>query len=131
MPRILHRRPNSGFVKYPNDFGKRIIDGTARFRTRCDMLVGPCACGLTHQENDDFVKDLLCDYDAIIETINLVAVDGRVLIPRYWHKPGLHRYCDTLVGSCACGSTHKATEAWVIELLATHGAKILGVESAT
>jgi hypothetical protein len=129
MPRILHRRPASGFVKYPNDFGKRIIDGTARFRTRCDMLVGPCACGHTHQEGDSFVKELLCDYDAEIETINLVAIDGKVFMPRYWKKPEFHECCNTLVGDCSCGKTHKVNERWIVELLKAHGAKILGCET--
>lgn len=129
MPRILHRRPASGFVRYPDDFGKRIIDGTARFRTRCDMLIGPCACGHTHQENDNFVKELLRDYEAEIEVINLVVTDDRVPMPRYWKKPEYHRYCDVLVGSCACGETHKVNERWVVDLLKDHGAKILGCDT--
>jgi len=130
MTRILHRRPASGFVKYPDDFGKRIIDGTARFRTRCDMLIGPCACGHTHQESDSFVKELLDNYAAEIEAINLVAVDGRVSMPRYWKKSDeYHRNCDTLVGDCSCGRTHKVNERWVVDLLASHCAKILGCDT--
>lgn len=127
MPKILHRRPQSGFVKYPKDFEKRMVDGTARFRTKCDMLVGPCACGFVHQESDSHVQVRLDDYDAEIEPINLtVAEDGKVYIPRYWFRPRGHEQCTVLSGECACGVTHTANEEWVQRLLRDHIAKILG-----
>lgn len=122
---ILKRRPNSGFVAYPLHFEKRMVDGTARYRTRCDMLVGPCACGHVHQEDDEFVHDLLQYYGVTIETLNLTVKDGKVYIPRYWIKAVNHENCDVLSGPCKCGNTHKANEWWVVELLAAHGAKIL------
>jgi len=123
---ILKRRAKSGFVNYPKSFEKRIIDGTARFRTKCDMLIGPCACGGVHQENDDFVRELLAYHSAVIEPLNLtVSEDGRVLLPRYWYKPRGHERCTVLSGRCDCGQTHTANEQWVVELLATHNAKIL------
>jgi hypothetical protein len=123
----LARRKNSGFVNFPKSFDKRIIDGTARFRTKCDMLVGPCSCGGVHQENDGFVKELLQENNAQIDPINLtVADDGKVYMPRYWYKPRRHELCNVLSGHCACGEKHTANEAWVLWLLEQHGAKILG-----
>jgi hypothetical protein len=125
--KILKRRRSSGFVKYPKDFDKRIIDGTARFRTKCDMLVGPCACGGVHQEHDDWVKGMLTDNDAAIEALLLAPEEnGTVLIPRYWLKPRGHERCTVLSGRCACGRRHTANERWVIDMLLQHGAKIAG-----
>jgi len=124
---ILHRRSASGFVQYPKEFGNRLIDGTARFRTKCDMLVGPCSCGAVHQENDAFVQQMLEAYNASIEQINLiVSDDGKVYIPRYWAKSFRHELCNVLSGICNCGVTHTANENWVIKLLELHSAKILG-----
>ncbi len=125
--RILKRRPQSGFVKYPKDFEKRIIDGTARFRTRCDMLVGPCSCGGVHQEDDGFVRELLDDNDAVIELIELtVSKDGKVYIPRYWIKPRGHESCNVISGSCNCGKVHTANEQWAVELVVKHKAQVVG-----
>jgi len=126
MPdQILKRRPDSGFVPYPKHFEKRMVDGTARYRTRCDMLVGPCACGGVHQETDGFVQEALSYYGATIETINLQIKNGKVYIPRYWLKVTGHENCDVLSGACKCGDIHTANEWWVVELLKAHGATIL------
>ncbi|MFA5344715.1 MAG: hypothetical protein WC315_00335 [Candidatus Omnitrophota bacterium] len=125
--KILKRRLSSGFVKYPKDFDRRIIDGTARFRTKCDMLVGPCACGGVHQEHDDWVQQLLGDNDAVIEPLMLAPEEsGIILIPRYWLRPRGHERCTVLSGRCACGRNHTANERWVVDLLASHGAKLIG-----
>jgi hypothetical protein len=124
---ILKRRSKSGFVNYPKSFDKRIIDGTARFRTKCDMLIGPCACGGVHQENDDFVRELLFGNTATIEPMTLpVGDNGCVTMPRYWYKPRGHERCTVLSGLCACGKRHAANEQWVVDLLATHNATIVG-----
>lgn len=124
---ILKRRSKSGFVNYPKSFDKRIIDGTARFRTKCDMLVGPCACGGVHQENDGFVRELLADHAVTIEPMTLTVGDnGCVTMPRYWYKPRGHERCIVLSGLCACGKRHAANEQWVVDLLAAHNATIVG-----
>jgi hypothetical protein len=127
----LKRRANSGFVQYPKTFEKRIIDGTARYRTKCDMLVGPCSCGGVHQEHDDWVRRLLTVNDSEIEQLTLAPEDdGTVHIPRYWLRPRGHERCTVFSGSCACGRTHTANENWIQVLLANHGAKIVGCPEA-
>lgn len=125
--RILNRRKSSGFVKYPKDFEKRIIDGTARFRTKCDMLVGPCACGGVHQEHDDWVNRILADNNSAIEQLTLAPEEnGTVLIPRYWIKPRGYECCNVLSGQCDCGRIHAANERWVLTMLRQHESKIVG-----
>jgi hypothetical protein len=128
--KTLKRRASSGFVSYPKDFEKRVVDGTARFRTRCDMLVGPCSCGGVHQESDGWVEEVLEQYDATIEQLTLAPEDdGRVLIPRYWQKPRDHAHCNVLVGHCACSRTHRASETWVRTFVSQHCAKLVGCEA--
>jgi hypothetical protein len=125
----LKRRPSSGFVKYPKAFPKRIVDGSARFRTKCDVLVGPCACGGIHQENDGWVVRLLRHHDATIDQLALAPEeDGRILLPKYWTRNGTAANCDTLIGKCACGRTHTAEEEWVHRQVAQHCAHLVGVE---
>jgi hypothetical protein len=127
--KTLKRRQHSGFVKYPNDFEKRIVDGTARFRTRCDMLVGPCACGGVHQEHDSWVRGLLEEYAVDIEPFELKPDEnGFVKIPRYWIKPNSHLDCTMLIGPCRCGRVHSMGEDWVILLVQAHKAKLEGCE---
>ena len=122
---VLKRRPKSGFVLFPNDAERRIIDGSARFRTRCDMLVGPCACGGVHQEHDEWVQDILRDNNHTIETLVLRPSFGRVVqIPRYWIKSAEHHDCNVLHGNCNCGLNHTANECWVTALLIEHDAVI-------
>lgn len=128
----LKRRQSSGFVKYPKAFPKRVIDGSARYRTKCDMLVGPCSCGGVHQENDGWVLRLLRSHDATIDQLALAPEDdGRILMPKYWKKPSMRLECDTLIGRCACGRTHTVEEEWVHKLLAAHCAHLVGVEIPT
>jgi len=132
MARITLKRRCSGFVKYPKDFEKRIATGTARFRTRCDMLVGPCACGCVHQEDDQWVQDTLCQYDAEIETWVLQSnCYGEVKLPRYWLRPSNHNLCTVLIGRCACGKIHIGSEKWVLTLLKKHNAVIEHLETNT
>jgi hypothetical protein len=125
----LKRRQSSGFVKFPKAFPKRVIDGSARYRTKCDVLVGPCACGGVHQENDGWVRRLLQQHDATIDQLALAPEDdGRTLIPKYWTRPRGHEGCDTLLGGCACGRTHIVEEEWVHKLVVSHTAHLVGVE---
>ena len=125
MANILVRRPGSGFVQYPKQCPLRWGDsGTSTFRTHCDMLVGPCACGAMHQEHDNWVRQLLDCFNLKIETLFLTPRKGVVRIPKYWTKHRYHTGCDTLVGPCACGKTHTADEGWVKDLLNLHVAKI-------
>ncbi len=123
--KTLKRRASSGFVKFPTEFSKRTVDGCARFRTRCDMLVGPCACGHVHQESDDWVQDLLERNGVEIDSLELSPTDGIVYMPRYWNKSNGHRECTVLSGRCACGKIHTANERWVVNLLSEHNARII------
>ena len=123
---ILNRRPKSGFVLYPKQVEKRVVDGTARFRTRCDVLVGPCACGGVHQEDDPWVQHLLQHGNFSIEPLVLHPQNGSVKIPRYWVKPRFHQSCTVLQGPCSCGATHIVGERWVQDLLMAHYAIIEG-----
>ena len=131
---ILHRRPKSGFVNYPPFFQKRMVDGRARFMTKCDMLIGPCACGYTHTEWEGWVVDMLDMYNAQVEVLILWGEElgdrGMVVeIPGYW-KQGRNwerPRCDVLVGQCVCGRTHATSERWVATLLTKHRAVILNM----
>lgn len=119
--KILKRRPGSGFVNYPKEFEKRIIDGTARHRTKCDMLVGPCACGGVHQENDAWIQKALQTYHAELEPLILRPDEnGVVHCPRYWARSPEHACCTVLSGFCKCGQRHTANEQWVLDLLKQH-----------
>lgn len=127
--KTLQRRPKSGFVLYPKKIKDRIIEGTARFRTRCDMLVGPCACGNVHQEYDNWVQEFLEYHNFTIEPFVIYPEDdGTVKIPRYWIKP-LHRQsCTVLKGHCACGHTHTLNVVGIRKLLEQHNTVIFGYE---
>ena len=61
-PRVLRKYLRSGMVPWPADWTFRRFNGS----TPCDMLVGPCACGATHNENEDWVRDVLAAHDTII-----------------------------------------------------------------
>lgn len=131
---ILQRRPKSGFVNYPPFFQKRMVDGRARFMTKCDMLIGPCACGYSHVEWEGWVVDMLQMYNCQVEILLLWGTElgdrGMVVeIPGYW-KQGRnweHSRCDVLVGQCTCGRTHATSERWVKNLLDKHRAVILNM----
>src|SRR5574340_864277 len=124
--KTLNRRPATGFVQYPKDFERRIIDGSARFRTKCAMLVGPCSCGYVHQESDYYVLDCLEHYYRCIEPLILVTDTDYIPIPRYWQKPSSHENCNVLSGQCRCGKVHAPDEGWVKTLLAEHVSRIGG-----
>lgn len=132
----LPRRPKSGFVNYPRFFQRRMADGRARFMTNCDMLIGPCACGYTHDESTDWVQDLLQSYNCKVEPLILWSVEliGRGLvveIPGYWKQcrrwNSRRTNCDVLVGKCSCGTVHTPRATWVKNLLNMHGAVILNM----
>jgi len=130
--KTLKRRPKSGFVLYPKEIEDRIIEGTARFRTRCDMIVGPCACGNVHQEHDNWVQEFLEYHNFSIEPLIIYPEeDGTVKIPRYWLKP-IHRHsCTVLKGHCACGRTHTLNVAGIRKLLEQHNTVIFGYEPSS
>lgn len=48
------------FVKYPSNWRPQMRHtGKRRFDTYCDLIVGHCACGDRHTEEDDWVIDQL------------------------------------------------------------------------
>ncbi|GMU26199.1 MAG: hypothetical protein AMXMBFR16_11040 [Candidatus Uhrbacteria bacterium] len=133
MPtKTLNRRPATGFVNYPKDWSKRVVEGTARFRTKCDMLIGPCSCGHVHQEHDGWVREYLENYGCDIQTLGIAPEDdGTYRIPRYWQRPRGHEDCNVLVGPCRCGRTHNAREVWVRQSLSDHYSTLVGCTDLT
>lgn len=129
----LLRRPKSGFVVYPKYIPKRMVDGRARFMTKCDMLVGPCACGYTHNEYDGWVRETLQYQNLRFEPLILWGEKQQrgmvVEIPAYWKecRNWQRSRCDVLVGQCTCGHIHSIQENWVKEQLNRHGAVILNL----
>lgn len=71
MATLLHRTGSKGqFVLYPADFSPQWRDPVnRRYQTKCDMLVGPCACGRRHCADDEDVMDNLECRDCKIETL--------------------------------------------------------------
>ncbi len=123
MERLV-RRKDSGLVPFPKHWPNRILGGRATYQTKCDMLVGPCSCLMTHLEYHEDTIYLLREYEAKIEPLVLRRKsDGSILVPKYWlqsdHMPGHHSH---LVGDCTCGKTHTGTESWVRNLLDKHTA---------
>jgi hypothetical protein len=56
------------FVAYPKHWDQRMVNtGLRRHMTRCDMLVGNCACGQRHFEDDEWVEECLRFYHDTIE----------------------------------------------------------------
>ena len=56
------------FVKYPKHWRKRMRDNHGRrFQTSCDMVVGKCACGLTHEQG--LWDNELHHYEDTVETL--------------------------------------------------------------
>lgn len=67
---ILRRFGHKGqFVKYPAKWSHRMIHtGKRRFDTSCDLLVGICACGERHTEDEEWIQELLQHHRSRIET---------------------------------------------------------------
>ncbi len=67
---ILKRFGHKGqFVKWPVKWEKRMPHtGKRRFDTYCDLLLGICACGDRHCEGEDWLVDLLQQYNCCIES---------------------------------------------------------------
>ncbi|MHC4188394.1 MAG: hypothetical protein ACYSUB_01740 [Planctomycetota bacterium] len=67
---VLKRFGHKGqFVKYPDKWPRRMLHtGKRRFETSCDLLVGICACGERHQENEEWIEDMLRNSNSRIET---------------------------------------------------------------
>jgi hypothetical protein len=121
----LKRRPYSGFVPYPKNWERRVISGRATFQTKCDMLIGPCACGYTHRETDCWVDEALEQYDAEIEPLILRIQNGEILLPKYWEQVGNNgKMCSHLVGPCACGTIHLPSDKRTRDLLRAYMAVI-------
>jgi len=127
----LKRRECSGFVKWPHEFGNRLLSGSATYQTKCDMFVGPCSCGHTHRETDSDVYELLDDFEVEIETLVLVPRRGEVRIPKYWEDINLtgRCRCSHLMGACNCGETHTGKEAVIKTIMRRHYTRIEHEES--
>ncbi len=56
------------FVKWPSDWqGRMAHTGKRRFDTYCDLIVGMCACGNRHREGEEWLNEMLMQYDCCIE----------------------------------------------------------------
>lgn len=57
------------FVKYPAGWRPTMRHtGKRRYDTYCDLIVGYCACGDRHSENNEWVQEMLKDTRCRIET---------------------------------------------------------------
>lgn len=59
--RAVIPRLSNGCVPWPGGWPRR-----ANPVTECDMLVGPCACGAWHSEDEEWVQQLLLEHNARI-----------------------------------------------------------------
>lgn len=68
--RVLKRFGHKGqFVKYPIKWQRRMVHtGKRRFETGCDLIVGICACGERHTEDDGWVREMLEHHHCRVET---------------------------------------------------------------
>lgn len=67
--KTLQRFGHKGqFVKYPSDWRPRMQHtGKRRFDTYCDLIMGHCACGDYHSEENEWVRDMLESNNSRIE----------------------------------------------------------------
>lgn len=57
------------FVKYPAKWQRRMQHtGKRRFDTHCDLLIGICACGERHSEDESWIRDMLRHQNMCIES---------------------------------------------------------------
>lgn len=57
------------FVEYPAKWQRRIAHtGKRRFDTSCDLLVGTCACGERHYEEEPWIRDMLWQHNSCVES---------------------------------------------------------------
>jgi hypothetical protein len=57
------------FVAYPDKWQRRMVHtGKRRYDTSCDFIVGFCACGLRHTEDEGWVRELLHIHNNRIES---------------------------------------------------------------
>jgi len=61
--KILTKNKQSGMIPRPSDW----LDRQYNCNEPCDMLVGPCACGSTHVETEEQVKDILLKHNTVIK----------------------------------------------------------------
>lgn len=63
-PPIVLEKGSTGFVPWPDDW----TDFHYNARTEpCDTLVGPCACGAWHTEDETWVQEALTRHNAVIK----------------------------------------------------------------
>jgi len=56
------------FVKYPLKWARRMAHtGKRRYDTNCDLLIGICACGDRHTGEENWIEEMLIQYNACIE----------------------------------------------------------------
>jgi len=69
-PTTLLRFGHKGqFVKYPKSWPYRMVrTRRARHDTKCDLLVGICACGAQHFGDEEWIQEMLDDFNMVIET---------------------------------------------------------------
>jgi hypothetical protein len=63
-PAILKKDEKSGMVPWPDSWTVRRYNAC---NEPCDMLVGPCACGGWHDEQEQWVQDVLKLHNAVIQ----------------------------------------------------------------
>jgi hypothetical protein len=57
------------FVAYPAKWQNRMAHtGKRRYDTYCDLLLGVCACGERHHEDENWVQEMLGHHNTRIET---------------------------------------------------------------
>jgi len=67
---MLKRFGHKGqFVTYPAEWQHRMVHTRMRrFVTTCDLLVGLCACGERHTEDDSWVQEMVEQQNCRIES---------------------------------------------------------------
>lgn len=67
---LLRTGSKGQFVLWPKEWGKRFYGPrNRRYQTACDMLVGQCACGRYHSEQDEDTENWLNDQCNYIESL--------------------------------------------------------------
>lgn len=78
----------------------------------CDMLIGPCSCGASHQPGEfRFDGTFLYRYKKVVRQTQRGDKMQCIPWPEDWPKyynGGI--LCDILVGLCGCGTTHQLGE---------------------
>jgi len=69
---VLKRFGHKGqFVAYPKEWGRRMVHtGLVRYDTSCDLIVGHCACGERHTEEEGWVRESLDSFGQRVESMD-------------------------------------------------------------